>query len=357
MFAGVRRRHRHADQRETTSSTSTLERSRAERVPTTCPETRTRPDRRPRLRSRARPHRRPGALEAQRRLLVCCRVEAGLQRPCCRHHPDALDVLPQPAQLPPGSTTRRPGARSAAAPVLCCHSVRGASTEHRNSEGRVQHDPGSSRDGPSDFAFGAGRWHPPGIDPGDIISVACKGSCGHDRTQPDGRCDRRRPHEQHGSDRCRASCATGIKGMLQSMTSSQQYVALGTIGRSGQTTTVGRVEGLRLDEPGLTYGSSSGSTGLWMPIAFSNDYQSAPGTLRPRAPWSRAWSACATCPTPIRGRAPGGAHEGGSEVPPRPDAQQPGQPAGADADTEEGDDLRDGRAAETSGSPRPGTRH
>ena len=130
-----------------------------------------------------------------------------------------------------------------------------------------------------DFAFAPAGGIQQGST-GNIISVACKGSCGTIAPNPMDVAivaDRTSSMGQTDVDKLR----DGIKGMLQSMTSSQQYVAMGTIGRSGQTTTaLAASKACDSTNRGLTYGSSSGSTGLWMPIAFSNDYQTAPGTLK-----------------------------------------------------------------------------
>jgi hypothetical protein len=117
---------------------------------------------------------------------------------------------------------------------------------------------------------------------GNLISVACKGSCGTiapnpmdvavvaDRTESMGNADI-------------TNMVAGIKGMLQQMTPSQQYVSLGTIGRSAPTAT-GQSGTCDATSKGLTWPSASGSSGQWIPISFSNDYVDASQTLRPSSP-------------------------------------------------------------------------
>lgn len=115
---------------------------------------------------------------------------------------------------------------------------------------------------------------------GNIISVACKGSCGTINPNPlDVAVVADRTSSMGDADV--AKLVTGIKGMLQQMTPSQQYVSLGSIGRSAQTTTASAAsKACNSSARGLTYGSTSGSTGLWMPIAFSNDYTDASQALK-----------------------------------------------------------------------------
>ncbi len=129
-----------------------------------------------------------------------------------------------------------------------------------------------------DFAFAPAGGIQQGST-GNIISVACKGSCGTIAPNPmDVAVIADRTVSMADADVTKL--VNGIKGMLQEMTPSQQFVALGTIGRSGQTTTaLAASKACNTTDRGLTHGSSSGSTGLWVPIAFSKDYQTAPGTL------------------------------------------------------------------------------
>ena len=65
----------------------------------------------------------------------------------------------------------------------------------------------------------------------------------------------------------------GIKDMLKVMTPSQQYVALGTIGRSAQTSiSSAESKSCTSSAAGLTYPGSPSGSGLWVPISFSNNY-------------------------------------------------------------------------------------
>jgi hypothetical protein len=108
---------------------------------------------------------------------------------------------------------------------------------------------------------------------GNIISVACKGSCGTIAPNPlDVAVVADRTGSMSGTDV--DSMITGIKGMLQQMTPSQQYVALGTIGRASTGSTPS-------SEPGASCPSSpssSDSSGTWIPVPFSNNYLSGTGT-------------------------------------------------------------------------------
>ncbi len=115
---------------------------------------------------------------------------------------------------------------------------------------------------------------------GTIISVACKGSCGTINPNPlDVAVIADRTGSMGAADILKLR--DGIKGMLQQMTPSQQYVSLGAIGRSGSTSTYDAASrACDSTSRGLTYGSTSGSSGLWMPIAFSDDYTDASQTLQ-----------------------------------------------------------------------------
>lgn len=120
------------------------------------------------------------------------------------------------------------------------------------------------------FSFGPAI----GIDhggTGSVSSVACKGSCG---TVPINPMDIAVVADRTGSMSSGdiAAMITGIKGMFQVMTPSQQYVALGTIGRSKQgagSTTCSGSTLKALSEP-----SGSATAGPWVPVPFSSDYLS-----------------------------------------------------------------------------------
>jgi len=139
-----------------------------------------------------------------------------------------------------------------------------------------------------------------GIDEGhtgNVISVACKGSCGTIAPNPmDVAVIADRTVSMLDADV--AKLVQGLRGMLQQMTPSQQYVALGTIGRSAQTTTASaETKACNSTAKGLTYGSTSGSAGLWVPISFSKTYQTAPGTLNNTSPLVKGVD-CIGAPTP-----------------------------------------------------------
>ena len=107
---------------------------------------------------------------------------------------------------------------------------------------------------------------------GSVTSVACKGSCG---TIPLNPMDVAVVADRTGSMSSTDITAmiTGIKSMFQVMTPSQQYVSLGTIGRSlqGAFQTTCSASLKALSEP-----APSGSTvGPWIPVPFSNDYLTA----------------------------------------------------------------------------------
>lgn len=108
---------------------------------------------------------------------------------------------------------------------------------------------------------------------GAVTSVACKGSCG---TVPLNPMDVAVVADRTGSMSSTDITAmiTGIKGMFQVMTPSQQYVALGTIGRSklGAASATCSSTLKARSEP-----STSTTLGPWMPVPFSADYLT-PGT-------------------------------------------------------------------------------
>ncbi|MBP2269277.1 hypothetical protein J3A64_004817 [Pseudarthrobacter sp. PvP004] len=101
---------------------------------------------------------------------------------------------------------------------------------------------------------------------GALSAIACKGSCG---TQIPNPMDIVMVADRTGSmsDADRNLMVAGIKSTLQTMTKEQQYVALGTIGRSATT-------------PGscITKPSTSQTTGPWLPVPFTNNYTNTPAT-------------------------------------------------------------------------------
>ncbi|MGO4250560.1 pilus assembly protein TadG-related protein [Paenarthrobacter sp. RAF54_2] len=101
---------------------------------------------------------------------------------------------------------------------------------------------------------------------GSLVSVACKGSCGSQIPNP---MDVVMVADRTGSMSTadRNAMVAGIKSTLQTMTKEQQYVALGTIGRSATS-------------PGscITSPSSNETTGPWLPVPFSNNYTNNPAT-------------------------------------------------------------------------------
>jgi hypothetical protein len=107
---------------------------------------------------------------------------------------------------------------------------------------------------------------------GAVTSVACKGSCG---TIPPNPMDVAVVADRTGSMSSSdiAAMITGIKGMFQVMTTSQQYVALGTIGRSKLNAASTTCSGSTLKA--LSEASSSGTQGPWMPVPFANNYLTA----------------------------------------------------------------------------------
>ena len=140
---------------------------------------------------------------------------------------------------------------------------------------------------------------------GDLVSVACKGSCGTVAPNPLDVAiiaDRTKSMEQrrHQHDRRH-------QGHVEADVARQQYVALGTIGRSvvsspqtsGTCTTGGRSPTYGLSYPSDSLASPY-TQGAWIPIAFSNNYASAKGTLSTSRRSTRASSAWPTRATPTR---------------------------------------------------------
>ena len=107
---------------------------------------------------------------------------------------------------------------------------------------------------------------------GTIVSVACKGSCGTIAPNPlDVAVVADRTGSMSGGDL--NAMVAGIKGMLAQMTPSQQYVALGTIGRTSRVSTP-------TSEPGGSCAGPSGSatSGAWIPVPFSDNYLNGTST-------------------------------------------------------------------------------
>lgn len=97
---------------------------------------------------------------------------------------------------------------------------------------------------------------------GSVAADACKGSCGAQSPNP---MNVAIVADRTGSmsDTDLTSLKSGIQSTLQTMTKDQQYVALGTIGRSSPTSGC------------ITNPSGSTTSGPWLPVPFSNDYTTA----------------------------------------------------------------------------------
>ena len=102
---------------------------------------------------------------------------------------------------------------------------------------------------------------------GDLVSVACKGSCGTVAPNPmDVAVVADRTGSMSATDR--DAMVAGIKSMLTVMTPDQQYVSMGTIGRGAVATTP-------TSEPGTacpSTPSTNQASGAWMSVPFSNNY-------------------------------------------------------------------------------------
>ena len=110
---------------------------------------------------------------------------------------------------------------------------------------------------------------------GSVTSVACKGSCGTIPPNPmDVAVVADRTTSMSSTDI--NAMITGIESMFQVMTPTQQYVALGTIGRSKASppSTSCTGSGQALSQP-----STSATLGPWMPVPFSADYLTSGTTL------------------------------------------------------------------------------
>jgi Flp pilus assembly protein TadG len=111
---------------------------------------------------------------------------------------------------------------------------------------------------------------------GTVVSVACKGSCGTIAPNPMDVAvvaDRTESMALADVD----EMVAGIKGMLQQMTPSQQYVSLGTIGRSSASSTS---QSGNCTDGQLTWPSTSVTSGKFMPVSFSDNYVDG-GVLEP----------------------------------------------------------------------------
>lgn len=104
---------------------------------------------------------------------------------------------------------------------------------------------------------------------GATASIACKGSCGEATPNPlDVLIIGDRTGSMSTTDR--NSMVAAIKGMVNTMDTSSQYVALGTIGKSLSTSACSTAPA-----------ASSGTAGAtWIPLRFSNDYQSSTGIFQ-----------------------------------------------------------------------------
>jgi hypothetical protein len=112
---------------------------------------------------------------------------------------------------------------------------------------------------------------------GSVTSVACKGSCGTIPPNPmDVAVVADRTGSMSGSDI--TAMITGIESMFQVMTPAQQYVSLGTLGRSAQTPYSHTCGTGSSSSKALSQPSTSATAGPWIPVPFSNNYLSS-GTL------------------------------------------------------------------------------
>jgi hypothetical protein len=139
---------------------------------------------------------------------------------------------------------------------------------------------------------------------GSQIATACKGSCGSVAPNP--------MNVVVVTDRTSSMCASsnlttctdehsmiqGIKDMLAKMSPAQQYVALGTIGRSTTTTRTSfntncSTVGVPSDSSERGYGYSGDSlptyaSNLWVPLQFYSNYQGSAGALNTSSDLVRA---------------------------------------------------------------------
>jgi hypothetical protein len=125
-----------------------------------------------------------------------------------------------------------------------------------------------------------------GVDDGDtgsLVSVACKGACGSVPANP---IDMVVVGDRTGSMGSAVSnLRDAIKGLLEYLTPSQHRVALGTIGRSSSS-----APSSCRSQP-----SSSETSGTWIPVGFSTDYDntdvdppSNPPSLNPNSELAKA---------------------------------------------------------------------
>jgi Flp pilus assembly protein TadG len=125
------------------------------------------------------------------------------------------------------------------------------------------------------FAFAPAGGIPKGST-GALVSVACKGSCGTLAPNPmDVAVVADRTMSMDSGDV--TEMISGIEGMLKQMTPSQQYVALGTIGRSSSS---GPSQSGSCTSGQLTHPSNSVTSGAFVPVSFSNNYVNGSGALQ-----------------------------------------------------------------------------
>ena len=129
----------------------------------------------------------------------------------------------------------------------------------------------SERGVPFDFAPAGGIAHG---STGTQISVACRGSCGSVAANP---MDVVVVSDRTGSMEVvdRNAMVNGIRSMLGVMTPAQQFVSLGTIGRSKTTSRSTAACG----SGGLTAAEHRRQRGLWVPLKFYDDYLDSSGAL------------------------------------------------------------------------------
>ncbi len=114
---------------------------------------------------------------------------------------------------------------------------------------------------------------------GEVVSVACKGSCGAEVPNPMDivfMADR----TASMSESNRSLMKSAIEQTLLTMTPSMHYVALGTLHKSTGTGTC-RTNPLRPPSGQNATGSNSNSRGTWIPEPFSNNYLT--GAVTPTA--------------------------------------------------------------------------
>lgn len=126
---------------------------------------------------------------------------------------------------------------------------------------------------------------------GAVVSAACKGSCGADTPNPLDiviMADR----TPSMSDVNREGMIDGIRTMLTTMDQSMQYVAFGALHKSlkpGDTGYSSSCIAQNTPAPGNDYYNESLSkVGTWIPVPFSNNYQTASKQLNPASDMAKA---------------------------------------------------------------------